>query len=98
VTDTVITFETEVPLAEEVAARIAVAQREHAWLVAEDGGRVVGYAYGGQFNARAAYAAPLHVPWVVCGSSAGWLCVKRRFVGWGQVASRCGGLQVVCGA
>jgi len=55
VTDTVITFETEVPSAEDMAARIATAQRDHAWLVAEDGDRVVGYAYGGQFNARAAY-------------------------------------------
>ncbi len=56
VTDTVITFETEVPSAAEMAARIAAAQRDHAWLVAEDRDRVVGYAYGGQFNARAAYA------------------------------------------
>lgn len=55
VTDTAITFETEPPSPEDVAARIADAQRTHAWLVLEDGGRVVGYAYGGPFKARAAY-------------------------------------------
>ncbi|AYY11689.1 N-acetyltransferase [Actinobacteria bacterium YIM 96077] len=56
VTDTVITFEYEPPSAAEMAERIASAQHEHAWLVLEDQGRVVGYAYGGQFKARAAYS------------------------------------------
>jgi len=35
-----------------MARRIAAA---HDWLVLEDGGRVVGYAYAGTFHARAAY-------------------------------------------
>jgi L-amino acid N-acyltransferase YncA len=55
VRDTAISFETEAPTAEEMAARIAEAQRRHAWLVLEDGGTVAGYAYGGPFRARAAY-------------------------------------------
>jgi L-amino acid N-acyltransferase YncA len=55
VTDTVITFEYEPPTAPEMAARIAAAQRTHAWLVLEDGGRLVGYAYGGPHKERAAY-------------------------------------------
>jgi len=55
VTDTVITFETAPPSPEEVAARIVAAERSHAWLVLEDEGRVVGYAYGRSFNPRAAY-------------------------------------------
>jgi L-amino acid N-acyltransferase YncA len=55
VTDTAITFEAEPPSAVEMAERIAAAARGHAWLVLEDEGRVVGYAYGRQFNARAAY-------------------------------------------
>lgn len=54
--DTVITFETVPPTAEEMAGRIADSLREHSWLVAEDDGRVVGYAYGGQYKLRAAYA------------------------------------------
>ena len=57
VTDTAITFETEPPTVEQMAARIATAERTHAWLVLEDleAGRVVGYAYAGPFKARPAY-------------------------------------------
>jgi phosphinothricin acetyltransferase len=55
VTDTVITFEYEPPTPREMAARIEAAQRTHAWLVLEDDGRVVGYAYGGAYKERAAY-------------------------------------------
>jgi L-amino acid N-acyltransferase YncA len=55
VTDTAITFEAEPPSAAEMAERIAAAARGHAWLVLEDEGRVVGYAYARQFNPRAAY-------------------------------------------
>jgi phosphinothricin acetyltransferase len=52
VTDTAITFETEVPTSEEMAGRIATAI---AWVVAEDEDRVTGYAYAGRFHPRAAY-------------------------------------------
>jgi phosphinothricin acetyltransferase len=38
-----------------MADRIATASRAHAWFVADHGGRVVGYAYAGRFNPRAAY-------------------------------------------
>jgi L-amino acid N-acyltransferase YncA len=55
VTDTAITFEIDPPSPAEMAERIAAAARTHAWLVLEDDGRVVGYAYGGPFKARAAY-------------------------------------------
>jgi L-amino acid N-acyltransferase YncA len=55
VTDTVVTFETEPPTAEQMAERIAAAQQRHAWLVLEDDGAVVGYAYGGPYKDRAAY-------------------------------------------
>lgn len=55
VTDTAITFETVPPTADEVAGRISAAVASHAWVVLEDEGRVVGYAYGGPFNSRAAY-------------------------------------------
>ena len=55
VRDTTVSFETEPPGAEEMARRIADAQRDHAWLVLEDGRTVTGYAYGGPFMTRAAY-------------------------------------------
>jgi phosphinothricin acetyltransferase len=55
VTGTAITFELDPPSAEEMAQRIAAAQATHAWLVLEDEGSVVGYAYGGKMKPRPAY-------------------------------------------
>jgi phosphinothricin acetyltransferase len=52
VRDTVISFETVPPDAEAMVARIAAA---HVWLVGEDDGRPVGFAYGAEFNPREAY-------------------------------------------
>jgi L-amino acid N-acyltransferase YncA len=53
--DTVITFETVPPTTEEMAERMAGALRTHAWLVLEDEGQVVGYAYAHPWKTRAAY-------------------------------------------
>jgi len=53
--ETAITFEAVPPPAREMGRRIAAAAETHAWLVLEDDERVVGYAYGGQLNRRAAY-------------------------------------------
>jgi len=55
VTDTAITFELDPPSVAQLAERIAAAARTHAWLVLEEDGRVIGYAYGHSFHARAAY-------------------------------------------
>jgi len=55
VTETVISFEAEPPTPEQIRDRMTEAQRSHAWLVAEADGRVIGYAYGRPFAARAAY-------------------------------------------
>jgi L-amino acid N-acyltransferase YncA len=55
VTDTATTFEYEPPTPAEMAERIAKAQKDHAWVVAEDDGRVMGYAYAGRYKERAAY-------------------------------------------
>ena len=55
VLDIAVTFETEPPGPAEMAERIATATRSHAWLVLEAEDRIVGYAYGGPFKARAAY-------------------------------------------
>jgi phosphinothricin acetyltransferase len=52
VTDTAVSFEEEPPCADEMAQRIA---SSHDWLVLEDAGRIVGYAYAGTFHPRAAY-------------------------------------------
>lgn len=52
---TAISFEETSPTTEEMAERIAAAQEKHAWLVREQGGEVVGYAYGVPFKTRPAY-------------------------------------------
>ncbi|MGR7024767.1 N-acetyltransferase family protein [Geodermatophilus sp. URMC 62] len=55
VTGTAVSFEAEPPPPAEMARRITVAQQSHAWLVLEEGGGVVGYAYGGPFRTRTAW-------------------------------------------
>jgi len=55
VLNTVVTFESEVPSVEEMAARNLAARVMHEWLVLEVNGVVAGYAYAQQFNPRAAY-------------------------------------------
>jgi L-amino acid N-acyltransferase YncA len=55
VTETAISFEAVPPEAAAMADRIRAATRSHAWLVAEDAGQVIGYAYAGPFAAREAY-------------------------------------------
>ena len=55
VTGTAVTFEAHPPSPAEMAERIATALDGHAWVVLEDAGRVVGYAYGARFHPRAAY-------------------------------------------
>ena len=52
---TAITFEEQAPGVAEMAQRIESASRAHAWLVAERHGELIGYAYGGPMNRRAAY-------------------------------------------
>jgi L-amino acid N-acyltransferase YncA len=55
VTDSVISFEYEAPTATEIAGRIERLTETHAWLVAEDDGEIIGYAYGCPHRERAAY-------------------------------------------
>lgn len=55
ITDTVISFETEVPSIEEFSERIDNIQKEFPYLVCEVDGKVVGYAYASKHRARSAY-------------------------------------------
>jgi phosphinothricin acetyltransferase len=55
VQNTAISFEIEPPTAEMMADRIARTLEMHPWLVAEHGGTVIGYAYGGKHGERPAY-------------------------------------------
>jgi L-amino acid N-acyltransferase YncA len=53
--DTTITFEEQPVTAEEMAGRIRKVSEAHPWLVWEEEGRILGYAYGTVWRARAAY-------------------------------------------
>ena len=55
VRDTLISFETEPPAAAEMSRRIASVGERYPWLLAEQGGQVLGYAYAGEHRSRAAY-------------------------------------------
>ncbi len=55
VEDSAVSFEAAAPSVEEFAARIAKALSGWQWLVAEQAGRCVGYAYGALHRERAAY-------------------------------------------
>lgn len=56
VEQTAITFEYEVPSLEEFRGRIAHTLRRYPYLVAEENGEILGYAYTGPFAERAAYS------------------------------------------
>jgi L-amino acid N-acyltransferase YncA len=55
VKDTAISFEEIPPSTAEMAARIDRLAKTHAWLVAEDGHEILGYAYACPHRERAAY-------------------------------------------
>lgn len=52
---TAITFEYEVPSVEEFRGRIENTLQHYPYLVAEDESGILGYAYAGRFQTRAAY-------------------------------------------
>ena len=55
VEDTAVTFEYDVPTEEEFRGRIAKVMKQYPWVVAEEDGRIAGYAYASPFKERAAY-------------------------------------------
>ena len=55
ITDTGVTFETEVPSTAEFAARIDGILKNYPFLVYETDNKIIGYAYGSRYRERAAY-------------------------------------------
>lgn len=55
ITDTVITFEYDIPTVAEFGKRITNIQKKYPWLVCEVNGVVVGYAYASEYRERVAY-------------------------------------------
>ena len=52
---TAVSFEYDVPTAEEFRERISKTLKKYPYLAAEDNGKIIGYAYAGPFVGRAAY-------------------------------------------
>ena len=55
VSDTAVSFEYDVPSAEEFEHRIKKISDKYPYIVCETGGKVVGYAYAGRYSPRQAY-------------------------------------------
>ena len=55
VRDSAITFETELPTAATLRERMRAKLQHYPWLVWEEAGEVLAYAYAGRFRERAAY-------------------------------------------
>lgn len=55
VTNTSVTYEYDVPTVEEFRSRIEKTLVSYPYIVLEDEGRIIGYAYAGPFHPRAAY-------------------------------------------
>lgn len=55
ITNTVITFEESPLTPKDMAERIKTVTEKYPWLVYEDNGEVLGYAYAGEFKSRCAY-------------------------------------------
>ena len=53
--ETTITFEQEVPSQQEFAARVETVQQEYPWIVWEEDGKILGYAYAHKFAERISY-------------------------------------------
>ena len=52
---TPISFETEPPRVEDMRGRLAKVLEQYPWLVCEDSGEILGYAYAARHRERAAY-------------------------------------------
>ena len=62
IADTIVTFEEEPLDASEIARRIETVQRaELPWLVAEEGGRIKGYAYATPWKERIGYRTSVEI-------------------------------------
>ena len=79
--ETAITFEYQVPAEEEFRGRVEEILRRHPWLLAEEEGKVLGYAYAAPYRSRAAYQ------WDAEGSV--YLAREARGRGLGTALYRC---------
>ena len=55
VLDTIVTFEEDSVLADDMADRIKKVSEKYTWLVYEQEGEIIGYAYAGEWKSRCSY-------------------------------------------
>jgi L-amino acid N-acyltransferase YncA len=80
VSDTVISFETDVPSVDEMASRIHHIQQQFPWLVGvSDQGEVLGYVYASKFRERAAYQWTVEVTAYVHENARGQGVARRLY-------------------
>jgi L-amino acid N-acyltransferase YncA len=91
----VTSFEERAPDAAEFAARIAGIVATHPWLVAEEGGEVVGYAYACRHRERAAYRWAVDVSVYVAAAGQGRGLGRRLYEALFERLHR-QGFQVAC--
>ena len=72
VKNTAVSFEYEVPTADEFEKRIKHTTEKYPYLVCVDDGKVVGYAYAGAYSARQAY------DWMHTAACVGRFCGANR--------------------
>jgi phosphinothricin acetyltransferase len=70
--DSHVSFEFEVPTVEEIRRRIASTLERYPWLVCDDSGVILGYAYAGAHSARAAYQWSVNVSVYIAEGRRGW--------------------------
>ncbi|MGV6825464.1 MAG: N-acetyltransferase family protein [bacterium] len=80
VLNTIATFEEQAYSVEEYITKVAEVQREYVWLVAEEEGQVIGYAYASPWRNRCAFRHTLessvYLDPEVCGKGAGTALYK----------------------
>ena len=55
VLNTIVTFEEDIVLADDMADRIKKVSEKYVWLVYEQEGEIIGYAYAGEWKSRCSY-------------------------------------------
>jgi L-amino acid N-acyltransferase YncA len=79
VENTVISWEIEVPSVDEMASRIASAQKAHEWLVLEHDDQVIGFAYGHALNRLPSYKWSTETGIYVSGDHHGAGCGRKLY-------------------
>jgi phosphinothricin acetyltransferase len=97
VRDTVISFELQPPSAEEMSRRIEAIGLRHPWLAAEQGGQVLGYAYGCEHRSRAAYRWDVDAGIYLAASAQGRGIGRRLYLALFEILRRQGYINAYAG-